>query len=161
MSDSSVAMNPTGGAGARHGLTQPALQVDLMQAVVAPDNMRAAWARVKSNKGAPGIDGMPIGDFPAFARTHWPMIRQALLDGSYRPQPVRRVLIPKPGGGERALGIPNVIDRLMKPSHRASIDTDLRSAFLGIELWVSPEAQRPWSSQAGTGLHQGRPPHRR
>ena len=114
MSDSSVAMNPTGGAGARHGLTQPALQVDLMQAVVAPANMHRACARVKSNKGAPGIDGMSIGDFPAFARTHWATIRQALLDGSYRPQPVRRVLIPKPGGGERALGIPNVIDRLIQ-----------------------------------------------
>jgi RNA-directed DNA polymerase len=76
--------------------------------------MRRAWARVKSNQGAPGIDGMPIEDFPGFARTHWATIRQALLDGSYRPQPVRRVLIPKPGGGERALGIPNVVDRLIQ-----------------------------------------------
>lgn len=114
MSDSSVAKNPTGGACARHGLTQPALRVDLMQAVVAPENMRAAWARVKSNKGAPGSDGMPIEDFPAFARTHWPTIRQALLDGRYCPQPVRRVVIPKPGGGERALGIPSVVDRLIQ-----------------------------------------------
>jgi RNA-directed DNA polymerase len=85
-----------------------------MQAVVAPANMRRAWAQVKSNQGAPGIDGMPIEDFPAFARTHWPTIRQALLDGRYRPQPVRRVSIPKPGGGERALGIPNVVDRLIQ-----------------------------------------------
>lgn len=114
MSDSSVAMNPTGGAGARHQLTQPALHDDLMQAVVAPANMRRAWARVKANKGAPGIDGMPIEDFPAFARAHWSAIRQALLDGSYRPQPVRRVLIPKPDGGERALGIPNVVDRVIQ-----------------------------------------------
>ena len=114
MSDSSVAKNPTGGACARHGLTQPALRVDWMQAVVAPENMRAAWARVKSNKGAPGSDGMPIEDFPAFARTHWPTIRQALLDGRYCPQPVRRVVIPKPGGGERALGIPSVVDRLIQ-----------------------------------------------
>jgi len=114
VSDSSVAMNPTGGAGARHGLTQPALQVDLMQAVVAPENMRVAWARVKSNKGAPGIDGMPIEDFPAFARTHWPTIRQALLDGSYRPSPVRRKMIEKRDGGERALGIPTVVDRLIQ-----------------------------------------------
>ena len=75
MSDSSVAMNPTGGAGARHGLTQPALQVDLMQAVVAPENMRATWARVKSNKGASGIDGMPIGGLSrvcAYALAHDP-----------------------------------------------------------------------------------------
>jgi RNA-directed DNA polymerase len=114
VSDSSMVKNPTGGAGARHGLTQPALQVDLMRAVVAPENLRAAWARVKANKGAPGIDGMPIEDFPAFARTHWPAIRQALIDGSYRPQPVRRVLIPKPDGGERALGIPTVVDRVIQ-----------------------------------------------
>ena len=107
-------MNPTGGAGARHGLTQPALQVDLMQAVVAPENMRVAWARVKSNQGAPGIDGMPIEDFPAFARTHWPTIRQALCDGSYRPSPVRRKMIEKRDGGERALGIPTVVDRLIQ-----------------------------------------------
>ena len=114
MGDSSQAANPSGGAGARHGLTQPALQVDLMEAVVAPENMRRAWARVKSNKGAPGMDCMPIEDFPAFARVHWPAIRQALLDSHYRPSPVRRVVIPKPDGGERALGIPNVVDRLIQ-----------------------------------------------
>ncbi|MGH8632672.1 MAG: group II intron reverse transcriptase/maturase [Burkholderiales bacterium] len=85
-----------------------------MQAVVAPANMRRAWARVKANQGAPGIDGIPVEDFPAFARAHWPAIRQALIDGSYRPRPVRRVLIPKPGGGERALGIPNVVDRVIQ-----------------------------------------------
>lgn len=85
-----------------------------MQAVVAPANMRRAWARVKANKGAPGIDGMPIEDFPAFARTQWATIRQCLIDGTYRPQPVRRVMIPKPGGGERALGIPSVVDRVIQ-----------------------------------------------
>ena len=114
MSDSSLAPNPHGEAGARHRLTQPALHDDLMQAVVAPANMRRAWARVKANKGAPGIDGMPIEDFPAFARAHWSAIRQCLIDGTYCPQPVRRVMIPKPGGGERALGIPTVIDRVIQ-----------------------------------------------
>lgn len=114
MSDSRSTMNPPGGVESRHGFTQPALHVDLMEAVVAPANMRRAWARVKSNQGAPGIDGMPIEDFPGFARLHWPTIRHALLDGSYCPQPVRRVSIPKPGGGERALGIPNVVDRVIQ-----------------------------------------------
>lgn len=114
MSDSRLAMNPSGGAEVRHGLTPPALHDGLMEAVVAPSNMLRAWRQVKSNRGAPGIDGMGIEDFPAFARSGWPTIRQALLDGSYRPQPVRRVLIPKPGGGERALGIPNVIDRVIQ-----------------------------------------------
>lgn len=85
-----------------------------MEAVVAPANMRRAWAKVKSNKGAPGSDGMRIEEFAEFARVHWPTIRQALRDGTYRPQPVRRVMIPKPGGGERALGIPNVVDRVIQ-----------------------------------------------
>jgi RNA-directed DNA polymerase len=114
VSDSSLAMNPTGGAGARHCDTQPALQVDLMEAVVAPANVRRAWAKVKSNRGAPGSDGMHIEEFAEFARAQWPTIRQALLDGSYRPRPVRRVTIPKPGGGERALGIPTIVDRVIQ-----------------------------------------------
>jgi RNA-directed DNA polymerase len=85
-----------------------------MEAVVASENLHRAWRRVKANKGAPGCDGMPIEDFPAYARSHWPTIRQALLDGTYCPQPVRRVTIPKPGGGERALGIPSVVDRVIQ-----------------------------------------------
>ena len=114
MSDSVAAMNPDGGAGDRRRLIQPALHVDLMEAVLAPGNMRRAWARVRSNRGAPGIDGLHIEDFPAFAREQWPSIRQALSGGTYRPQPVRRVSIPKPGGGERLLGIPNVVDRVIQ-----------------------------------------------
>lgn len=108
MSDSHSTRNPTGGAEARRSDTQPALHVELMEQVVAPQNMRRAWRQVKANKGAPGIDGMRIEDFPSYAREHWSTIRERLIDGSYRPQPVRRVMIPKPGGGERALGIPTV-----------------------------------------------------
>ena len=112
--DSGVASNTEGGANVRRNFTQPALQEELLEAVVASANMHAAWARVKSNKGAPGIDGMTIEEFPAFAKVHWPAIRQALMDGGYRPSPVRRVMIPKPGGGERPLGIPNVVDRVIQ-----------------------------------------------
>jgi RNA-directed DNA polymerase len=85
-----------------------------MEPVLAPDNLRRAWKRVKANRGAPGVDGMRIEDFPEFARGHWPGIRQALHDGSYRPQAVRRVMIPKPSGGERPLGIPTVVDRVIQ-----------------------------------------------
>ena len=77
-------------------------------------NIQRAWRRVKANRGAPGVDGMTIGEFPAFVRSHWSAIRQALLEGSYQPSPVRRVRIPKPAGrGERLLGIPTVIDRVI------------------------------------------------
>ena len=114
MSNSGTVSNPTGGAEARRCLMQPALHDHLMERVVSAPNMRCAWKRVKANQGAPGSDGMRLEDFPAFAREHWPTMRAQLLDGSYRAQPVRRAMIAKRGGGERPLGIPNVLDRLIQ-----------------------------------------------
>ncbi|HET7267425.1 MAG TPA: group II intron reverse transcriptase/maturase, partial [Oleiagrimonas sp.] len=114
MDRSRSSMNPTGGDESRRGAMQPALHDTLIERVLARANLQQAWMRVKANRGAPGIDGMRIEDFPAFARSHWPAIRQQLADGSYRPQPVRRVSIPKPGGGERLLGIPTVVDRVIQ-----------------------------------------------
>ena len=114
MDNSNSTMNPTGGAEERRCAAQPALHDNVMEAVLSPANMHQAWRRVKSNRGAPGIDGLCIEDFPAYAREHWPAIRQRLNDGSYQPQPVRRVTIPKPDGGERALGIPAVVDRVVQ-----------------------------------------------
>ena len=106
--------SPTGGAGDRRVSTQPALHDDLMERMVASANLRRAWKQVRANRGAPGVDGMTIEEFPAFAQVRWPAIRQALLAGTYRPQPVRRVEIPKPhGNGVRLLGVPTVIDRVI------------------------------------------------
>ena len=73
------------------------------------ENMRKAWKRVKSNKGAPGIDGMSVQEFPEFSRNNWDSIRQSLLDGADQPLPVKSVEIPKPTGGKRPLGIPTVV----------------------------------------------------
>jgi RNA-directed DNA polymerase len=67
-----------------------------------------AYERVKSNKGSAGIDGMTVEELPGHLKEHWPAIREQLLSGTYRPQPVRRVEIPKPDGGVRQLGIPTV-----------------------------------------------------
>jgi RNA-directed DNA polymerase len=106
--------NPNGGVEGVRRIAQPALHAGLMEQVLAAQNLRRAWLRVKANRGAPGIDGMHIEDFVAFAREQWPTLRERLSDGSYRPQPVRRVMIPKPGGGERPLGIPTVTDRLIQ-----------------------------------------------
>jgi RNA-directed DNA polymerase len=114
MNNSSPLMNPDGGDGVWRDDTEPALD-KLMERILARDNVQQAWARVKSNKGAPGSDGMTLEDFPAYARQHWSKIRQSLLDGSYQPRPVRRVVIPKPHGkGERKLGVPCVVDRVIQ-----------------------------------------------
>lgn len=114
MSHSQRASSPTGGARLRREPTKPALGEDLLARVLARDNLRAAWKQVKANQGAPGMDGMSIEDFPAFAREQWPSVRRALLDGSYQPSPLRQRMIPKPGGrGERQLQIPTVLDRVI------------------------------------------------
>ena len=76
----------------------------LMEQVVDRANMRRARKRVKSNRGAPGVDQVTVEVFPAIAREAWPQIRSAPLEGRYQPHPVRRVAIPKASGGERALG---------------------------------------------------------
>jgi RNA-directed DNA polymerase len=76
--------------------------------------MQQAWKRVKSNKGAAGIDGLGIEETAERLMWEWPVIREQLLRGTYRPQPVRRVTIPKPDGGQRELGIPTVVDRLIQ-----------------------------------------------
>jgi len=96
---------------------KPALSLfpeSLMEAIVDPDNMQRAWNQVRANRGAPGPDGITLGEFPDWLRPRWPTIRQQLLDGTYRPKPVRRKTIAKPDGGERLLGIPNVLDRLIQ-----------------------------------------------
>ncbi len=107
------------GGGARHGHGSKAEKASsrersLFSKILESENLREAWKRVRANKGAPGIDGMKIGDFPEFYRKHWEKIRAKLEDGSYQPSPVKRIYIPKPGGGQRALGIPTVLDRLIQ-----------------------------------------------
>ena len=91
-----------------------ALNDDLLEQVLDPDNLNAAWKAVKANRGAAGIDGIGIDETAAHVRRHWSSIRTKLLEGTYKPAPVRPVRIPKPGGGERRLGIPNTTDRLIQ-----------------------------------------------
>ena len=96
---------------------QPTLSLlpeSLMEAVVDDANVELAWQNVRANRGAPGPDGISIAMFPKWFRPRWSDIRQQLLDGMYRPSPVRRKTIDKPDGGERQLGIPNVLDRLIQ-----------------------------------------------
>jgi RNA-directed DNA polymerase len=86
----------------------------LMEEVCERKNCEQALARVKSNKGSAGIDGMTVEELPAYLKKHWPTIREQLLSGTYKPQAVKRVEIPKPDGGIRQLGIPTVLDRFIQ-----------------------------------------------
>ena len=97
--------------GGRHGDPQAE---NMMEQILAPENLSQAWKRVKANKGAPGIDGMTVEDFPAFCRKHWPRISSAIKEGKYRPAAVRRVFIPKPDGSQRPLGVPTVLGPLFE-----------------------------------------------
>ena len=99
---------------AKPALESPALTEQLMEEVCNRENLVRAWKRVRQNKGSPGVDGMTIDDAKDYLREHWPSIRSQLLSGTYQPQPVKRVEIPKPDGGVRKLGVPCVVDRLIQ-----------------------------------------------
>ena len=108
-------MSPAGGAPSRREATKPALDLERMERVVERENMRRAGKRVKAHRGAPGIDGMTLEAAQAWLRVSWHPVRESVLAGTYAPQPLRRKAIPKRSGpGERLLGIPAVVDRLIQ-----------------------------------------------
>lgn len=106
-----LSMSSTSEKDANNGKEYP---MKLLEKILDRDNMNRALKRVKANKGKPGIDGMTVDELLPFLKENWDQIKQALMDGTYRPQPVRRVEIPKPDGGVRLLGIPTVLDRLIQ-----------------------------------------------
>src|SRR5438309_390981 len=95
-------------------LESPAETARLMEEVCERENLKIALRHVQANKGSPGIDGMTVEQLPGHLKQHWPAIREHLLVGTYAPQPVKRVEIPKPDGGVRKLGIPTVLDRFIQ-----------------------------------------------
>jgi RNA-directed DNA polymerase len=92
----------------------PAGKERLMEEVCERKNLEIAWRHVRRNRGSPGVDGMSIDETRNYLKEHWPTIRDQLLEGTYSPQPVKRVNIPKPDGGVRKLGVPCVVDRLIQ-----------------------------------------------
>jgi RNA-directed DNA polymerase len=86
----------------------------LWEQLLSPGNLGQALRRVEANRGAPGVDGMTTGELRPWLHEHWATVREALDAGAYQPSPVRRVVIPKPGGGERLLGVPTCLDRLVQ-----------------------------------------------
>ncbi|MBY3124670.1 group II intron reverse transcriptase/maturase [Rhizobium laguerreae] len=115
----------------------------LLEAALRRENLQRALKQVRANKGAAGVDGLDIGQTAAMLRQCWPVIRDSLREGTYRPQPVRRVMIPKPGGGERELGIPTVLDRLIQQALLQVLQPILDPTF----------SQHSYGFRPGRGAH--------
>ncbi|MDO9350216.1 MAG: reverse transcriptase domain-containing protein, partial [Deltaproteobacteria bacterium] len=108
------AMSPNGGVDSRRVIEERPLDPVSMQYVVSRENMLQAWKQVRANQGAPGVDDITVREFLSYAKAHWEGIKASLLNGTYRPDPVKRVEIPKDSGGTRHLGIPTVMDRVIQ-----------------------------------------------
>jgi len=125
----SAAAQATEVRAAKACLERPAVAGPSMEAVVERENLKKALAQVKRNKGAPGIDGMTVEDLGPYLKEHWLTIRAQLLEGTYKPQPVRRVEIPKASGGLRPLGIPPVLDRFIQQAVMQVLQADWDGTF--------------------------------
>jgi RNA-directed DNA polymerase len=125
-------------------LERPAVAGPSMEGVVERENLKQALAQVKRNKGAAGLDGMSVDDLSAYLKEHWPTIRDQLLDGTYKPQPVRRVEIPKVSGGKRLLGIPTVLDRLIQQAVMQVLQAD----------WDRTFSEQSFGFRPGRSAHQ-------
>jgi len=122
----------------------PEAATGLMEKIVSRGNMMAAYSRVVSNKGAPGVDGMPVTALKGYLQERWPHIKEELLTGTYHPQPVRKVEIPKSGGGTRTLGIPTVLDRLIQQAVHQVLSPLFDSGF----------SENSYGFRPGRGAHQ-------
>jgi RNA-directed DNA polymerase len=125
-------------------LTGEASPPSIMREVLRLQNLSAALEQVQANKGSPGIDGMTVEQLPEYLRSHWQQIKQQLLEGTYKPQPVRRVEIPKPDGGVRKLGIPTVLDRFIQQA--------VQQVLTG--RWDATFSQSSFGFRPGRSAHQ-------
>ena len=126
------------------GQDEGALARQVMEAMVEPSNLNRAYRRVKANRGSPGVDGMSVGELGDWCRAHKHELVATLLAGRYRPQPIRGVDIPKPGGGTRQLGIPTVVDRLVQQALLQVLEPILEPHF----------SERSYGFRPGRSAHQ-------
>jgi RNA-directed DNA polymerase len=113
--------------------------VSLMERVVERENLRAALTQVRRNKGGPGIDGLTVERLPDYLKVHWPTLRTQLLNGTYRPTAVKRVLIPKPDGSARSLGIPTVVDRFIQQALLQVLQPEWDQTFSHLSFGFRPK----------------------
>ena len=136
-------VNPNGGVVYKRAMEKPFSNDQLLERILSTENISLAWKQVRANKGAPGIDGVTVEDFPLTFCECWPEIRSTILEGAYVPAPVQRVEIPKPDGSSRPLGIPTVLDRVIQQA---------------IAQVMGPIFD-PWFSESSCGFRPGRSAH--
>jgi len=129
---------------AKRDAESPAEDERLMEVVCSRENLWKALTRVQANKGSSGVDGMTVHQLTDYLKEHWPALREQLLQGAYKPQPVKRVEIPKPDGGVRKLGIPTVLDRF------------IQQAVLQVlqEQWDPTFSEHSYGFRPGRSAHQ-------
>jgi RNA-directed DNA polymerase len=135
----SGAAQETEACAAKACFESPAVVAPSMEAVVERENLRQALAQVRRNKGAAGVDGMSIDGLPGYLKDNWPTIRTQLLDGTYKPQPVRRVEIPKASGGMRPLSIPTVLDRFIQQAMMQVLQAEWDGTFSETSFGFRPK----------------------
>ena len=134
----------------------PVEGTDLMERMLERENLRRALRQVRRNHGAPGIDGMSVDDLVAHLKSNWPALRASLLEGTYRPQPVRRVEIPKAGGGTRKLGVPVVLDRFIEQALMQVLQLEWDPTFSEWSYGFRPERSAHQAiAQAQTYIREG------
>ena len=129
---------------AKRGTESPAISEQLMEEVCERENCKQALKRVKANKGSPGVDRMTVQQLPEYLKQHWPAILEQLQSGTYKPQPVKRVEIPKPDGGVRKLGIPTVLDRFIQQAVMQVLQ----------RKWDGTFSEHSYGFRPGRGAHQ-------
>ena len=137
-----VSAEGTESSAGKRGTESPAIAEQLMEEVCERENCKQALKRVKANKGSPGVDGMTVDELPGYLKPNWPAIREQLLRGTYKPQPVKRVEIPKPDGGVRKLGIPTVLDRFIQQAVMQVLQKRWERTFPNTATGFDPGARR-------------------
>lgn len=143
----------TEASAAEHGTESPAAATEhLMEEVCESANLYKAVARVVANHGDAGVDGMSVEQLPPYVEAHGAQLCAQVLSGTYRPQPVQRVEIPKPGGGMRKLGIPTVVDRLVQQMVLQVLQQRWDASCSEHSYGFAPMARRsrPWPGRSGT-----------
>jgi|SRR3990172_10762866 len=128
----------------------------LFEEILSRENMQKAYQQVKRNKGCAGVDNVSVEELRKKLIDEWIFIRAEILEGKYNPQPVKRIEIPKPGGGKRELGIPVVLDRMIQQAIGQKLAELVRQRLFGNELWISGRKELPSGSEESARIHKSR-----